>query len=124
VSALRGRWKAVVATAAVIGVGFVFVAWAKMDTVQLTYRIDDLVDEEERLAEEQRRLRAELATLRTPAALEALAPKLGLVEPGEGQIVVVPEDPAPVELAEEAAPGDADAEPVAEPHPADEEPAQ
>jgi cell division protein FtsB len=118
-SALRGRWKAVVATAAVIAAGFVFVAWAKMDTVQLTYRIDDLADEEERLAEEQRRLRARLATLRTPAALEELAPKLGLVKPGEGQIVVVPEDAAPLEIVESEAA--LEASPTAEPHPADEE---
>lgn len=123
-SVLRGRWKAVVATGSVIAAGFVFVAWAKMDTVQLTYRIDDLVDEEERLAEEQRRLRAQLATLRTPAALEALAPKLGLVEPGEGQIVVVPDDPAPVAQAEETEGEEEEAPRAAEPHPADEEPAQ
>ena len=122
-TSLRGRWKAVVGTAAVIGAGFVFVAWAKVETVQLTYQVDDLVDEEERLAEEQRRLRAELATLRTPAALEALAPKLGLVEATKGQIVVVPEDPAPLAVAsgvtEES---DATARAVA--HPADEGPAQ
>ena len=118
----RGRWKAVVATAGVIAAGLLFVAWAKMETVQLTYRVDDLVDEEERLAEEQRRLRAELATLRTPAALEALALELGLVAAAEGQIVVVPDDPVqePVELAEESD------EPVPSVgnHPADEEPVQ
>ena len=116
---LRGRWKAVVATAGVIAAGFVFVAWAKMDTVQLTYRIDELIDDEARLAEEQRRLRAELAALRTPTALAELAPKLGLVVPAEGQIVVVPGESPVVEIA--AAPEEGGRLPM---HPADEEPAQ
>jgi cell division protein FtsL len=106
----------------VIGAGFLFVVWAKVETVQLTYRIDDLVDEEKALAEEQRRLRAELATLRTPAALELLAPKLGLVEAEAGQIVVVPEDPAPPELAADVEPVDSVSSDRS--HPADEQAAQ
>lgn len=66
-----------------------FVAWAKMETVQITYAIDDLVDEETALAEEQRRLRAELAELRSPRNLEALAADLGLQPPEPGQVVVI-----------------------------------
>lgn len=116
---LRGRWKAVVATAGVIAAGFVFVAWAKMDTVQLTYRIDELIDDEARLAEEQRRLRAELAVLRTPNALAELAPELGLVVPAEGQIVVVPSELS----AANSVAVDADGGRVPT-HPADQAPAQ
>ena len=40
-----------------------------------------LIDREEELANEQRRLRSELASLRSPRALHALAPELGLSAP-------------------------------------------
>ncbi len=83
------RWATSIAVFAVITGGLVFVAWAKMDTVQITYAINDLVDEEERLAEEQRRLRTELAELRSPRNLEALASTLGLIPPEPGQVVVI-----------------------------------
>lgn len=86
-------WLGAVATCVVVCVALVFVAWAKMETVQITYRIDDLIDEEERLANEQRRLRARLAALRSPAHLESLAPGLGLESPKPGQVVVVTADP-------------------------------
>ncbi len=83
------RWATSVGVFALITVSLVFVAWAKMDTVQITYAIDDLVDEEEKLAEEQRRLRAELANLRSPRNLETLAATLELIPPEPGQVVVV-----------------------------------
>jgi cell division protein FtsL len=79
---------------AVAAASLIFVAWAKMETVQITYQIDDLVDEEERLSREQRKLRSELAALRAPSRLEALAPGLGLQPPTPGQVVIVTEDPA------------------------------
>lgn len=83
------RWATSVTVFALVTASLVFVAWAKMDTVQITYAIDDLVDEEERLAEEQRRLRAELAELRSPRNLEALATALGMIPPEPGQVVVI-----------------------------------
>lgn len=86
-------WLPAVTTTAVVALALVFVAWAKMQTVQITYRIDDLIDNEEKLANEQRRLRAHLAELRSPAHLELLAPALGLAAPKAGQVVLVTEDP-------------------------------
>lgn len=80
-------------TSVAVASSLIFVAWAKMETVQITYQIDDLIDEEERLGNEQRRLRAELAELRAPGHLETLAPALGLAAPKAGQVVVVTEDP-------------------------------
>ena len=84
-------------TFAVVTSALMFVAWAKMETVQITYDIDALIDEETALAEEQRRLRTELAELRSPRALEQLAPSLGLVPPEPGQVVVVGDESVQVE---------------------------
>jgi hypothetical protein len=77
-----------------------------MQTVQHTYTIDDLIDEEETLANRQRILRSELAELRAPAALHALAPKLGLAQPKPGHVVVVTGDPEGLSaVLSEAQPG-------------------
>jgi cell division protein FtsL len=94
-----------VTTFAVVTGALVFVAWAKMETVQLTYDIDALVDQETALAEEQRRLRAELAELRSPTALERLAPELGLVPPEPGQVVVIGDEAAAIDETEVIDPG-------------------
>ena len=64
-----------------------------MQTVQHTYKIDDLIDAEEELANRQRILRTEIAALRSPAVLHALAPGLGLSAPESGHVVVVTGDP-------------------------------
>ncbi|MCO4772663.1 MAG: cell division protein FtsL [Deltaproteobacteria bacterium] len=97
------KWATSVTVFALITGALLFVAWAKMETVQITYAIDELMDEEAALAEEQRRLRTELAELRSPRKLEVLAPDLGLEPPEPGQVIVVgdesvdaalPEDPA------------------------------
>ena len=80
-------------TSVAVAVCLIFVAWAKMETVQITYEISSLVEREEQLASDQRRLRAELAELRAPSHLETLAPALGLAAPEAGQVVVVTEDP-------------------------------
>ena len=90
---LRSSWAfGLVATAAVAS-ALIFVAWAKMQTVQHTYKIDDLIDAEEELANRQRILRTDIAALRSPAALHALAPGLGLGAPKPGHVVVVTGDP-------------------------------
>jgi len=68
--------------------------------------IDDLVDAEEDLANRQRILRSELAALRAPAKLHALAPSLGLAPPEPGHVVVITGDPEGLAaaLVEEATP--------------------
>lgn len=108
----RPRWSIAVGVTAAVTASLIFVAWAKMETVQITYRIADLEAEDQDLAVEQRRLRSQLSELRSPRRLEALAPKLGLVEPESGQVVVVaddvddpePEEPPPPVISDEDAP--------------------
>lgn len=95
----RPRWMAALVSCALVAAGLIFVAWAKMETVQITYAIADLQAEEQDLANEQRRLRAELAELRSPGRLEELAPDLGLRKPDAGQVFVVTEDPDALEAA-------------------------
>ncbi len=105
---MRPRWGVAVACAVAVAASLIFVAWAKMETVQITYRIDELADQEQELAEQQRRLRSELAELRSPQRLHALAPELGLAAPEPGHVVVVTRDPegltAVLEESEESAP--------------------
>lgn len=100
----RSRWGVAVVCCAAVTAALIFVAWAKIETVQITYRIDELMDEEERLGVEQRGLRSKLAEIRSPRALEALAPGLGLVPPEPGQVVVVSSDPDGLAAALEPAP--------------------
>ncbi|MBJ95652.1 MAG: hypothetical protein CMP23_14410 [Rickettsiales bacterium] len=87
------RFGGALITSVAVAISLIFVAWAKMETVQITYQISDLVKEDDKLANDQRRLRAELAELRAPAYLENLAPQLGLAAPAAGQVVVVTENP-------------------------------
>ncbi len=89
----KGFFASAVLTAACVATALIFVAWAKMETVQITYQINDLINEEEDLAAEQRRLRAKLAELRAPARLESLAPTLGLERAKPEQVVVITDDP-------------------------------
>ncbi|MEE2830380.1 MAG: hypothetical protein VX498_14420 [Myxococcota bacterium] len=87
------NWTIGVAAFAAVTAALIFVAWAKMQTVQYTYQIDGYIDTEEELGNRQRLLRAELAALRSPAALHALAADLGLAPPEPGHVVVVTGDP-------------------------------
>lgn len=86
---LRMRWRLLVPLALAATAALCFVAWARTETVQLTYALSRLAQEEERLLDEQRRLRTELGELRAPRALDALAPSLGLREAGKDEVVVV-----------------------------------
>jgi len=89
----RLRWGVGLACCVALATSLIFVAWAKMQTVQYTYAIDDLVDTEEDLANRQRILRSDLAAMRSPAKLHALAPSLGLAPPEPGHVVVITGDP-------------------------------
>lgn len=89
----RSRWGVAVISSVAVTASLIFVAWAKMETVQITYEIDALIDTEQELAEEQRRLRSHLAELRSPQHLHELAPELGLAAPEPGHVVVVTGDP-------------------------------
>jgi cell division protein FtsL len=64
--------------------------WLRLQVTHLGYELSATRDMQLRLEHEQRELEVELATLRDPARLGDLARKrLGMTEPGSGQVVVV-----------------------------------
>ena len=69
------------------GIGHV---WSSFEMTQLGYDISQLKKEEMKLIEANRKLRLELATLKSPKNLEALAKKLDLHQPSPDQIIVLP----------------------------------
>jgi len=70
------------------GIGYV---WSNFERTQIGYDVSQLKKEEMRLMEINRKLRLELALLRSPQNLESKAVKeLGLRQPAPEQIVMVP----------------------------------
>jgi cell division protein FtsL len=65
--------------------------WLRLQVVQLGYVLSTASKLRSQLEQENRELRLELATLTSPARLEAVArTRLGLVEPDKGQLVLLP----------------------------------
>jgi cell division protein FtsL len=65
--------------------------WSNFEKTQIGYDLSQLKKEEMRLREISRKLRLELAILKSPQNLERLATqKLGLGQPSAEQIVVLP----------------------------------
>jgi len=81
--ALARRWLPWVALVYLLAAGL-FVAWAKMETTQLTYEVHRLRAEAADLQREQRLLGAQVAGLRSPAYLTEKAGELGMAEAGPG----------------------------------------
>ena len=70
------------------GIGYV---WSNFERTQIGYNLSHLKREELRLTEINRKLRVELALLKSPENLETKAvKKLGLRQPKPEQIVVLP----------------------------------
>ena len=70
------------------GIGYV---WSNFERTQIGYELSQLKQEELRLRETNRKLRVELALLKSPANLEMLAvKKLGLGQPRPEQIIILP----------------------------------
>jgi cell division protein FtsL len=70
------------------GIGYV---WSNFERTQIGYSLSQLQKEELRLREVNRKLRLELATLKSPQHLERLAvEKLGLKKPSVEQILLLP----------------------------------
>jgi cell division protein FtsL len=70
------------------GIGYV---WSNFERTQIGYDLSQLKQEELRLREINRKLRVELALLKSPANLEMLAvKKLGLGQPRPEQIIILP----------------------------------
>ena len=65
--------------------------WSNFERTQLGYGLSQLKREEMKLREINRKLRLELAILKSPQNLETLAmEKLGLKQPSPQQIIVLP----------------------------------
>ena len=65
--------------------------WSNFERTQLGYDLSQLKKEEMKLREINRKLRLELAILKSPRNLEALAIKqLGLRQPSADQIIILP----------------------------------
>lgn len=70
------------------GIGYV---WSNFERTQIGYDLSKLKKEEMALREINRKLRLELATLKSPQYLETIATKkLGLRQPTLEQIIVLP----------------------------------
>jgi cell division protein FtsL len=78
-----------------LGLGLVAMAllhvWLRLQVVHLGYVLSTRSKLENQLEQENRELKVELATLTSPARLEAMArARLGMVEPARAQVVVLP----------------------------------
>jgi len=82
------RWAPWIAMAYILAAGL-FVAWAKMETIQLTYTVNQMRSERTDLQRSQQILDAELASLQSPAYLTSKAGELGLEEPPPGVVIRV-----------------------------------
>ena len=63
--------------------------WSSFEVTQKGYDISQLKNKEMKLMETNRKLRLELAILKSPHNLESLANKLGLKQPSPEQIIVL-----------------------------------
>ena len=85
VSRAAAAWVAALTAAGALEV------WLHLQATELGYQLSMLHHLNERLAGERRELEMELATLKTPQSLDALAKaRLGLRPPQQGQIVGLP----------------------------------
>ena len=65
--------------------------WLRLQVVHLGYVLSTTSKLHSQFEQENRELKVELATLTSPERLEAMArSRLGLVEPGKGQVVLLP----------------------------------
>ncbi len=69
------------------GIGYV---WSGFEGTQLGYDLSELKRKEMKLLEENRKLRLELARLRSPSYLEKAIRGLGLKEPVAEQVITLP----------------------------------
>jgi cell division protein FtsL len=65
--------------------------WLRLQVVNLGYALSATTKLQQRLEQEQRELKLELATLTSPERVEAMArQRLGLRPPEKGQVIVLP----------------------------------
>jgi cell division protein FtsL len=70
--------------------GSLFYVWSRIRVVQLGYEISYAMKEGRRLAEENKRLRVEIATLKSYARIEKIAmEELGMIKPKPEEVIVI-----------------------------------
>ncbi len=77
---------AALAAAALLVGGALTVVGMRVQQVQLAYRLDEARAQQARARGNVRQLEIEMATLRSPARVEARARRLGLLAPGRDQM--------------------------------------
>ena len=90
----RGVNRDLVAVALVVAMVFIgcslFYVWSHHQGIALGYATSQATLEEQKLLQENKRLRLELAALKSPSRIERLAVKeLGLVQPQKEQLIIV-----------------------------------
>ncbi len=86
----RKRSREMTQFAAALAVLFLFVmvyAWQHFSAIEYGYRIETVVAQRDSLAETNRALRLEEASLRDPERIDAIARRMGLEMPRAGQVV-------------------------------------
>jgi len=81
-----------VAIAAPVVAAALFYVWAQLTTVLLGYRISEAADRLQSLREQNRSLRLEEASLRSPERLQRIGVRFGLGPPVRRQVVELSED--------------------------------
>jgi cell division protein FtsL len=100
---LQEFWRRVLAGAAMAAC-LLFYAWQHFECIQLHYQVEQLESSRAKAAELNQQLHLEVATLRSPARVDAIArQQLGLTVPVPGQVAPA-EEPAGAVLAQARAP--------------------
>jgi cell division protein FtsL len=70
--------------------GSLFYVWSRIQVIQIGYAISDALKEERTLALVNKKLRLEIATLKSYARIEKIAiEQLGMVKPKPDQVIVI-----------------------------------
>ena len=70
--------------------GSLFYVWSRIQVIQLGYAISNALKAERALAEESKKLRLEIATLKSYARIEKVAvEELGMAKPKPEQVIVI-----------------------------------
>lgn len=64
-------------------------AWQHFQCIQMSYRLEELKSAHAQAAEQNQQLHLEIAELRAPGRIDAIARKLGLTAPVPGQVAPV-----------------------------------
>lgn len=78
----------------IVATVLIFYVWQHFRAIEYGYRIEELKGQHEVLLEQNRQLKLEEASLRSPERIVALAEQMGLTTPQVGQVVPLDNPPA------------------------------